>query len=105
MPDLIQEDDSCYAEVMRIRAVAVTAAETYLAVIASRRQVQVATDALETAQRPLILAGRGAVIAAMVAQLNKVFARELSARDGLANAVRDAQQELDTAWSQVGGAK
>jgi ABC-type glycerol-3-phosphate transport system substrate-binding protein len=51
-----------------------------------------------------VVPGRGAVIAAMVAQLNKVFAREVSARDGLANAVRDARQELDTAWSQVGGA-
>lgn len=49
-----------------------------------------------------VVPGRGAVIAAMVAQLNKVFSREQSPRDGLASAVRDAQQELSTAWSQVG---
>ncbi len=52
-----------------------------------------------------VVPGRGAVIAAMVNQLNMVFRREASVRDGLANAVKDAQQELDTAWSQVGAGK
>ena len=52
-----------------------------------------------------VVPGRGAVIAAMVNQLNLVFRREISVRDGLANAVRDAQQELDTAWSQIRSAR
>ncbi|HEX2516869.1 MAG TPA: hypothetical protein VH257_19340, partial [Chloroflexota bacterium] len=52
-----------------------------------------------------VVPGRGAVIAAMVNQLNLVFRREVSVRDGLANAVRDAQQELDSAWAQIGGGK
>jgi ABC-type glycerol-3-phosphate transport system substrate-binding protein len=52
-----------------------------------------------------VVPGRGAVIAAMVNQLNLVFRREISVRDGLTNAVRDAQQELDTAWSQIGSAR
>lgn len=52
-----------------------------------------------------VVPGRGAVLAAMTNQLNLVFRREASVRDGLANAVRDAQQELDTAWSQVGSGK
>ena len=44
-------------------------------------------------------------LGAMVNQLNLVFRREVSVRDGLANAVRDAQQELDSAWAQIGGGK
>jgi hypothetical protein len=52
-----------------------------------------------------VVPGRGLAIAAMVNHLNQVFRREASVRDGLANAARAAQQELDTAWSQVGIAK
>src|SRR5207249_1480060 len=41
-----------------------------------------------------VVPGRGATLAAMDKQLGAVHRREVSARDGLANAVRDAQQEL-----------
>jgi ABC-type glycerol-3-phosphate transport system substrate-binding protein len=49
--------------------------------------------------------GRGRAIAAMNKHLTRVHAREVSARDGLADGVREAQVELDQAWSRAGGAK
>jgi ABC-type glycerol-3-phosphate transport system substrate-binding protein len=49
--------------------------------------------------------GRGRAITAMNKHLTRVYGREISARDGLADAVKEAQQELDQAWSRAGGAK
>jgi multiple sugar transport system substrate-binding protein len=49
--------------------------------------------------------GRGRAVAAMSRNLSRVYNREVSARDGLAEAVREAQLELDQAWSRAGGAR
>jgi multiple sugar transport system substrate-binding protein len=49
--------------------------------------------------------GRGRAITAMNKHLTRIHTREVSARDGLAEGVREAQLELDQAWSRAGGAK
>lgn len=52
-----------------------------------------------------VVPGRGLAIAAMNRNLSQVYNRQVSARDGLANAVREAQQELDQAWARVRAGK
>ncbi|HEX2033656.1 MAG TPA: extracellular solute-binding protein [Chloroflexota bacterium] len=52
-----------------------------------------------------VVPGRGRAIAALNTHLTRVHARDVNARDGLAQGVREAQQELDQAWSRVGAPK